>query len=131
MNIINKPIFEIESYVDDFQSEGLPVLNITVLRNITLEPITPYIRYLGLCMDYRVNLIFGGYDNVMQDILSNASLLHDNTDCIMIFLKLETLCSGLIYRFAELSPKELQYEVEFVKSYVDKLLKEFEQRQMH
>lgn len=123
MNIINKPIFEIESHVDDFQSEGLPLLNITVLRNITLEPITPYIRYLGLCMGYKVNLVFGDYDNVMQDILLSDSLLRDNTDCTMVFLKLETLSPGLIYRFAELSSRELQYEVELVQNFIDTALK--------
>ncbi len=122
MNIINNPISDLESYIDEFQSAELPLLNITILRNITVEPIKPYIEYLTLCMGFRANLVFGDYDNILQDILT-SKLLQKNSDCTMVFLKLETLSPALIYRFTELSPKEIQSEIELIHNFIDTALK--------
>lgn len=118
MQDLNKSLFEIESYLEEVENKDFPLLNITILRNITLEAIEPYLKYLSSKMGYKLNLNVGEYNNALQDIMNNNPILNQNTDCIMIFLKIETLSPNLMYRFTELEKNEIEEEIELVKSYI-------------
>jgi FkbH-like protein len=92
---------------------------VSVLRNITVEPIQPYWRYhagnLGLNADIR----FGDFDNVMQESLgaSDESGLAD-ADCVLVFLKLDALSSQLSAEYASLGADELQAEIERITGFL-------------
>lgn len=59
-------------------------IRISFLRNITIEPIVPYLKYYfyksGLIPDY----IFGDYDSIKQEVLSNADILSAHNPEIIV-----------------------------------------------
>ena len=46
---------------------GKERINISILRNITVEPIELCIKYLAYQISYQGNLKFGDYDNIFQE----------------------------------------------------------------
>lgn len=101
----------------------LPPLNITILRNITLEPIEPYLRYLGYQMGFNVRTRFGGYDRIFQEAVGGQKdLLNEETDCVLIFLKLETLSWSLARSFPGLSLEQIEAEKERIQDFMVKVL---------
>jgi FkbH-like protein len=122
-NIINYSLAELNNYIDNYDTSDLPSLNTVVLRNITVEAITPYMRYLSLQMGFSSNIVFGDYDNVLQEALSNDdSLINEQTDCIMVFTRLDTLSPKLANSFAQLDLNNIEEEKELVKIYITTVL---------
>lgn len=73
-------ITEIESQLKGSQNEDNPLLRISVLRNIVVEPIEPYLRYLGFLIEHNSETTFGEYDNIFQEAVGGrADLLNENT----------------------------------------------------
>src|SRR5207249_2027770 len=71
---------------------SLPALRISILRNVVVEPIEPYLRYLALESGFRVDLGFGAFDNVYQEALgADPKLLEKGTDCVLVVLVIEQL----------------------------------------
>ena len=64
---------EIQDFLDHADLSRLPNLNICVLRNIMIEPIEPYLRYLGYNMGFNVEVTFGEYDNVFQEAVGGQN----------------------------------------------------------
>jgi FkbH-like protein len=118
MHINNYTSADLQSYLDTADVSNNPVLNIAILRNITVEGLTPYLRYLAIQMGFRASISYGGFDNVLQDAIGNDDLLNHNTDCIMIFTKLETLSPKLANGFAQLDSSDVEEEKNLVKNYI-------------
>jgi len=118
-NINNYSLPELQNYIDNFDTSNYSKLNIVILRNITVEAITPYLRYLAIQMGFLPNVVFGNYDNVLQDAKStNDQLINQNTDCIMVFTRLETLSPKLTNSFTQLDLNSIEEEKKFVKNYI-------------
>jgi FkbH-like protein len=116
-NINNYSLPEIQEYIDNQDLTAYSTFNILLLRNITIEAIKPYLEYLSIQMGFRPNIVFGNYDNVLQDANSDI-LINQNTDCIMIFTNLKTLSPKLVNSFSELDLKIIEEEKNFVKNYI-------------
>jgi FkbH-like protein len=98
----------------------LPAFNITVLRNITVEPIEPYLQYLGYQSDLNCDIRFGDYDTIVQDAMAGeAELLGENTNCVLIFARLENLSWPLARNFAGLDGAAITAEVERISQFVE------------
>jgi len=100
------------------QLEALPLLKIAILRNVVVEPITPYLRRLAQESGFNTEAQFGGYDNVYQEAVGGVSPLDPETDCALVFLRLETLSWDLSRNFVGLKPAEIEAEVERVKEFI-------------
>lgn len=117
INNYNLP--ELQGFIESYESDNLPLLNIVILRNITVEAITPYLQYFSLRMGFNADIKFGGYDNVLQDALDKESnFLNKDTDCVMVFSKLETLSPKLANNFTQLEPPEIEKEKDHIKNYI-------------
>lgn len=103
--------------------DGLPPLNISILRNIMLEPVEPYLRYLAYEMGFNARVRFGGYDNIFQEaVRPQNELFGGETDCVLVFMRLEPLSGGLSRRFAVLDASERASEAGRIKGYVREIL---------
>lgn len=72
---------------------GIPV-QLSVLRNFTVEGIEPLLKYRCLTSGLRPNIVFGNYDMVRQEILDTTSHLYTTApDIIVTALYLETYLS--------------------------------------
>ncbi|MGH9938672.1 MAG: HAD-IIIC family phosphatase, partial [Blastocatellia bacterium] len=117
---MNSPSYaQILANLDAEQLAALPRLKIAILRNVVVEPIVPYLRRLAQGIGFNAEARFGGYDNVYQEAVGgDAGLLDPETDCALVFLRLETLSWDLSRNFASLKPAEIEAEVERVKEFI-------------
>lgn len=124
--VYNKLSFlQIQEYLNLNQSNmtSLPILNIAILRNIMLEPVEPYLRYLAYQMGYNAQIKFGEYDNIFQEaVAGQGNLLNKETNCILVFMKLETVSVDLARNFSGLSAEQIHLEVDRIKGYITAVL---------
>ena len=110
---------QIQDQLNTRDISSLPGLGISILRNVTLEPMEPYLRYFALQMGFKAKVEFGEYDNVFQEAVGEGKyLLGEGADIVLVFVKLDTLSPRIARNFASLKPQEIQAEVETVKDFI-------------
>lgn len=96
--------------------EKLIPIHITVLRNITIEPLEPYLRYRVYQSGNNARIIFGGYDHIYQDAVGgNKTILNENTNVVLVFDKLDSHSWKLARDFVSLSEADVQEEIATIK----------------
>lgn len=109
----------------------LPKLKIAVLRNYTAEMLEPVLVGEAALMGYAVEVYFGGYDNIFQEVLNQEGALYQfDPDIILLSLWLPSLSSRLTDEFSFFSDAEIEEEkrrilaeikanIETIKKYSD------------
>lgn len=119
----NEVVKLVES-LDGKEGDWTP-LKIAFLRNITIDPVVPYIKYLCYQENLRANIYMDDYDNVIQSVMDSHSALYQHSpELIVICLKMETLAEKLAMRFSSMSLAEINEEVSRVIAFVDNVLSE-------
>lgn len=114
---------EIQDILNQANLNQYTALNISILRNIMLEPIEPYLRYLAYEIGFNAHIKFGEYDNIFQEAMGeHNNLLYEETDCILIFMKLDTFSWDLSRNFAALSSVKIESESNRVKENIESVL---------
>jgi FkbH-like protein len=118
-----KSLAEVHTALADADVEALPSWQVTVLRNITVETIEPYLRLHAFEAGLNAQIRFGEFDNIVQEALvDSGDELLSAADCILVFLKLELLSPSLASGFASLDAKQLAAEREHITSTVATVL---------
>lgn len=113
---------QIQTFINQQDSAALECVNIAVLRNIVIEPLENYLRFLGLQCGWSLNMRFGGYDLIWQNAVNGAGLMTSHTHFVFIFNYLEHLSPMLSLSFAECRNGEKEAEFERIRSYIDQVL---------
>ena len=83
----------------------LPEIRIAILRNITLEPIRPYIQVKCFEAGLKPVLMFGGFNTAQQEARDPSSELYKfKPDIVVIALRLNALVPEMGERFTLLAP---------------------------
>jgi len=118
------PYLEVQSFLNGAITKGMPKLKVSILRNVMMEPIEPYLRYLSYQSGFEAHVVFGEYDNILQEALgANSQILNQETDCVLVFAKLENLSPQLALSFASLDSKDLSEEVSRIEDFIRSVLK--------
>lgn len=121
----------IQEFLASKEYTNLPELHVTVLRNVTVEAIEPFLKYHLGELGFQAKCYFGEYDNIFQEAVGrNKKTLNEDTDCVLIFTKLENLSWKLSRTFGLLSPEDIEREKNDVATYVDQILEGI-RRQTH
>jgi len=121
--MIKQSYSEIQNFLNQTNLDQLPKLNISILRNIILEPIEPYLKYLACQIGFNAQIKFGAYDNVFQEAVGGQNnLLHKETDCVLIFMKLDILSWDLTRNYSALSAEQIKAKVDQIKEYLINIL---------
>jgi predicted RNA-binding protein Jag len=67
--MFNVTFAEIQEVLNKARFDHLPKLNISVLRNVTVESIIPYLKFLAHEMGFAAEIRMGEYDNIVQESL--------------------------------------------------------------
>ncbi|MFC1645685.1 HAD-IIIC family phosphatase [Candidatus Omnitrophota bacterium] len=103
---------EVQDILNKAKIDHLPKLNISILRNVIVESIVPYLKFLAYKMDFSAEIRMGDYDNIVQESLGmKEGIFKKETDCVLIFMKLENLSWNLARNFPALSAEEVKNEV--------------------
>ena len=114
---------EIQEYLSKLKPGKLPELKISLLRNVVVEPIEPYLQYLACRMGFNAKVSFGSFDNVFQEAVGgDRELLSPDTDNVLVFLKLEGLSWELARNFNALSKAQVQAEIDRIKEFISSVL---------
>ncbi len=109
---------EIESQLEDPRLQDMPPLKIAVLRNVTMEPIEPYLRYVAYQNKWNAKIKFGDFDNLIQEALGDTPLLFCKAlDVVLVFSLLEQLSTHISSCFTSLSAEGLEKEVGRISEY--------------
>lgn len=112
--LYNKTYTQIQAFLNGESVPEGPVYRVSVLRNVILEPMEPYLRYALLHMGLAGEVTFGDYDTVMQDASGETELPVDSADAVVVCEVLELLSPKLSREFTALSAEEVEAEVRFV-----------------
>jgi len=117
------PLPEIEALLSTPQARELQQLRLAVLRNITVEAIEPYLRYLAHAQGFNAEVKFGGFDQLMQEAVGGArDLLLPDLDAVLVFAYLSQLSQAVATGFAGLSKEQLAQETERLRVYFEEVV---------
>jgi len=109
---------EIKKALREMSTDLLPPLNVSIVRNVTIEAIEPYHRYMAALMGFNVHVKFGSYDAVWQEAVSGAhEILSDAVNCVIVITYFENLSPSLGRNFAGLSAEDVVAEVVRIENY--------------
>lgn len=93
-------------------------LSLVVLRNIAAEPIEPFLRYEAMTSGFDLDLRFGEFDNIAQDVLANDGPVRTDTDIVVVLCFLDQISPSLARRFAMLGDDERRQEMARVEEFI-------------
>lgn len=97
-------------------TQPLKPLRVAVLRNVMLEPIETYWKFLARSAGFLLEVKFGQYDQILPEALGAApAMLNAQTDIVHVFCYLETLSQSLTRRFAAMNKDQLQEECDRIE----------------
>jgi len=119
---------DILSATKDFKSDKK--LKISILRNITVEPVfDTYLFYFLSHIGYQADIKYGEYDNVMTEVMEQKSdLLNCSVDYVILALQLQKLSEKLYYDWLSLSEEEIKGEQERIFLYVKKVIENIKKK---
>lgn len=102
----------------DLDLTKLPKKKIFIFRNITIEPILPYLEYQFFKSGFDTSITLSNYDNIIQDVLNeNFAVAHKDTDIFFLFTKLDILSPLLSNNFSSLSDEQIKDELNRIHSF--------------
>lgn len=118
-----KSFTKIRNELRGVEQSSLPELHMSILRNITLEPIESYWKYLAYQMGYKAAVQWGQYDRILDEaIRGKEDIFGSNVDCILIFMKLENFSWNLARNLPGLNDQQIQLEINRINNYVVEVL---------
>jgi FkbH-like protein len=97
---------------------GRPSLKISILRNITVEAIEPYLLYMAADIGCNGEIRMGGFDQILQDVtLPPIGFLNKETDVVLIFASIAVLSPLIDTGFTSLDDDSIALELERVGNY--------------
>lgn len=116
---------EIVSLVNSLEKNetGLEPYRIAFLRNITIDPMLPYLKLLCFREGMRPEVYMGEYDNVIQEAMDSKSPLYGfQPSLVVVVLRLNGLSRILADDFLGHSPGEIDDERDRVRDYLFQVL---------
>jgi FkbH-like protein len=120
METIN--ISQIKKVLADSNCDQYQMLNIKILRNVMLEPIEQYYKYFAYLHFLNARIQFGEYDQMLQDINSEESILNGSIDCVIVFYQLDTASNLLSSRFISMSNTDLTNEIKRIQIFISNIV---------
>ena len=113
------PLAEILDLLEHRDDTVLPSLRISVLRNITVEGVEPYLRYLAHRAGFSAHVRFGTYDAILQDATGAgpAGFLDATTSLVLVYFWLPAFAPALSQNRAGHKDGEVAEEIARVKAY--------------
>lgn len=120
---------ELAAAVETPLAGGRPY-RVVILRDHTLEPIEPYLLYLGRDIGLDIKVTFGAYNNLIQEAHGggSGSLRQSDVDCILVFPCEKKLVPELTAGLSGLTAAQLDVIVERVKTDIEQVVTPLRQR---
>lgn len=120
---------QVKKKLNENKLTNLTNLNISILRNITVDQVGDYIEYYGLESGLDIEYRFGDFDNIFQDIIAlDSKLVNKDTDVILVFYHLEMVYKKLSYLFPSFTLSEKETAKENILTFVEDCLFEIRNR---
>ncbi len=105
------------------ESHNYNLFKIAFLRNITIDPLIPYLKYYCYNDNIELKTWMGDYDLILQEVLNPKSKLYEfSPDLIIICIKPENITKKLYEKFALLKKEEIDDEINRITDFIENLL---------
>jgi FkbH-like protein len=102
---------------------------VSILRNITVDLMVPYLKYLCYTENIPVRVRMGNYDNILQDISgTSGGVDHSKSDLICVYLYPRIAARKIYSDFSGMSKSQLQEEIEGTIGHVAAILRQTRSR---
>ncbi len=121
------PFNQVVKTVNSLDEEARDFVNlkVAVLRNITIDTVVPYLKFLCYENNLKAEIYMGDYDVILPEVMDdNSKLYHFGSDLIIVCLKLECLSEKLSFQFSGMSADEIGQESERIVHFIEKVLHE-------
>ncbi|CCO23210.1 HAD-IIIC family phosphatase [Maridesulfovibrio hydrothermalis] len=116
-------ILDIEDKISEFKNKNLKKYNISILRDITIENLSEYLKYIGFEHNINCEAFFNDLDTTFVDAISgNTNLFNDKTDCVIIMHYLDKMSWDLARRFSSLSKEQADSECQRLISFFQQVV---------
>lgn len=111
-------------------SKDNKLMRISILRNITLEPVfDTYIKYFLTHLGYNAEIKYGQFDNIMQEALgSNTELINNETEYVIIALNLEAFLPFFFDKYHLLTKDDIYNTQKTVLDFINKIILQINKR---
>jgi len=112
------PLLEIDKKIKNIKSKSFVEKKCYILRNITIETIEPYIKYLLIDQKIKLRVFYGNFDNILQDSLDENKIIKKiDPDIIIVFLWLPFF-SNIYDFFTFQKSRNINSEIKRTKRYI-------------
>jgi len=95
--------------LDALTDVSLPEVRIAILRNLTIEPVLPYLKVECYRLGLRPQIFCGEFDNAQQEAVNPRGALYAfKPDAVIVALRWQGLAPRLADRFTSLSPATIE-----------------------
>src|SRR3989338_5791411 len=114
---------QIQKAINEKDKNALTPYDVSILRNVMLEPIETYFRFLGFQLNLDIHMKFGQFDQIFQEAVEgDKDLFSERTGCVSVFLFLEQLSPRLSHAFLSLSKEAVETEKKRICEFIDNVL---------
>lgn len=127
---MTEPTFaDIQEILNQSDLSDLPEFHISVLRNIMLEPIKPYVQYDLMQIELLGKIRFGAFDNIYQEAVGGSpELLSKQTHAVLILMHFASAAPELARVFSSLSSEHVSAEIRRFSEMIDAVLRGIRQQ---
>ncbi|EKD92661.1 MAG: hypothetical protein ACD_28C00370G0003 [uncultured bacterium] len=119
----NLKLLKIQEKLNSADGFQLPTLKFQVLRNITVEPLEPYLRYFLLSLGFKGMLVFSDFNNLVQSAINSQFFPSEKPDFILLFIHFEQFSQIVSRDFFTLKEEELKEEEVHLKTEIQLILR--------
>ena len=107
----------------DQQRTDVETFQIAFLRNITLDLMLPYLKFLCYEENFRAEIDMGNYDTTLQDVAGEGSgEVYSTKDLIIICLHPRITAKRIYANFSSLNTAQVNEEIKSVLGYIESVL---------
>ena len=127
---MTEPTFaDIQEILNQSDLGYLPEFHLSVLRNIMLEPIKPYLQYDLMQIELQGEIRFGAFDNIYQEAVGGSpKLLNKQTQAVFVLMHFASAAPELARVFSSLSSEQVSAEIRRFSDMIDAVLRGIRQR---
>jgi FkbH-like protein len=122
---------EIENQISKSSNyQDLPSLKIHILRNLTVEAFSSYIKYDLIQLGYNPKVIMGEYGQIVNEAISTPETfgIANDTNCVIVFMNLKNFAPQIWDKYIEFNNDSLQVEFRFIETQITTILKGIRER---
>jgi FkbH-like protein len=111
---------EMQRTLRSADTTGMPGLSLHVLRNVTVEPMEPFLRFAALQAGFAASVSFSAFAGAVQAAIAGDTAVA-SADGVLLWMHLDSIAPGLAREFPTLTPTRVAEEQQRVSDEIARM----------